>query len=207
MNEVEYDSTEVDDDSEVPMSAVSTTHTAPVVVVMGVAGTGKTTVGELLAGRLGVPYAEADAFHPPANIAKMSSGTPLDDADRAPWLDAIGAWAAGRLGHGGVVSCSALKRGYRDRLRAGYPELFFLHLTGERALISRRMEQRRDHFMPTALLDSQFATLEPLQPDECGAVVRVDAGPEAVASRAVDALRSATAARAGCAEPLAHPAP
>lgn len=174
-----------------------------VVVVMGVAGTGKTTVGGLLAGELGVPYAEADAFHPPANIAKMSAGTPLGDADRLPWLDAIGAWAHGHAGAGNaqpgevsaVVSCSALKRAYRDRLRAAEPGIRFLHLTGDRALIDERMGQRQDHFMPVALLDSQFATLEPLQPDEDGVAVRVDAEPHTIVERGIAALgvRPATA--------------
>ncbi|MBO8196643.1 gluconokinase [Streptomyces oryzae] len=164
-----------------------TGHNA-VVVVMGVAGTGKTTVGRLLADALGVPYAEADAFHPPANVAKMSAGTPLDDADRAPWLDAIGAWAHDHEGRGGVVSCSALKRAYRDRLRAAAPGIVFLHLTGDRALIARRMAGRADHFMPVALLDSQFATLEPLAPDEPGVVVDVAPGPESVTEQALDGL-------------------
>ena len=102
----------------------------PVIVVMGVSGSGKSTVGGLLAERLGVPYAEADDFHPPANIAKMSAGHPLDDADREPWLDAIAHWIAERRGQGGVVSCSALRRRYRDRLRATAPDLFFVHLDG-----------------------------------------------------------------------------
>ncbi|WP_254664811.1 gluconokinase, partial [Streptomyces prasinopilosus] len=109
-------------------------NTPHVVVVMGVAGTGKTTIGPLLAARYGVPYAEGDDFHPPANIAKMSAGTPLDDEDRWPWLDAIGEWAHGRAGLGGVVSSSALKRSYRDRLRAAAPDVVFVHLTGDRAL-------------------------------------------------------------------------
>ncbi len=159
-----------------------------VVVVMGVAGTGKTTVGRLLADALDVPYAEADAFHPPANVAKMSAGTPLDDADRAPWLDAIGAWAHRHQGRGGVVSCSALKRGYRDRLRAAAPGVVFLHLTGDRALIAERMAGRSDHFMPVTLLDSQFATLEPLAPDEPGAAVDVAPGPPAVTRHALATL-------------------
>ncbi|AZQ73156.1 gluconokinase [Streptomyces abikoensis] len=160
-----------------------------VVVVMGVAGTGKTTVGPLVAEALGVPYAEGDDFHPPANIAKMSAGTPLDDDDRAPWLDAIGDWARGRADGGGVVSCSALKRAYRDRLRAAAPGLVFLHLTGDRELIAGRMAARKGHFMTTRLLDSQFATLEPLGADEAG--IAVDVAPEAavIAERAVAALR------------------
>ncbi|UNS98007.1 gluconokinase [Streptomyces tubbatahanensis] len=175
------------------MNTAGETTQNHVVVVMGVAGTGKTTVGRLLAEDLDVPYAEADAFHPPANVAKMSAGTPLDDTDRAPWLDAIGAWAHDHAEHGGVVSCSALKRAYRDRLRAAAPHLVFVHLTGDRALIGRRMAERADHFMPVALLDSQFATLEPLQADERGVSVSVAPGPRAVARRALAALRSAHA--------------
>lgn len=163
-------------------------RTPHVVVVMGVAGTGKTTIGPLLAARLGVPYAEGDDFHPPANIAKMSAGTPLDDADRWPWLDAIGAWAHERNGLGGVVSSSALKRSYRDRLRAAAPGIVFVHLTGDRALIEDRMTHRQGHFMPTALLDSQFATLQPLQADEAGVAVDVSGTPEDITARAVTAL-------------------
>ncbi|MFD5282434.1 gluconokinase [Streptomyces rubrogriseus] len=164
-------------------------HTPHVVVVMGVAGTGKTTIGPLLAARLGVPYAEGDDFHPPANIAKMTAGTPLTDEDRWPWLDAIGGWAHGRAGLGGVVSSSALKRSYRDRLRAAAPGVVFVHLTGSRELIEDRMSHRQGHFMPTALLDSQFATLQPLQPDEAGVAVDVAGAPEEITERAVDALK------------------
>ncbi|WP_037670467.1 gluconokinase [Streptomyces griseus] len=163
-------------------------RTPHVVVVMGVAGTGKTTIGPLLAARLGVPYAEGDDFHPEANIAKMSAGTPLDDDDRWPWLDAIGAWAHARAGLGGVVSCSALKRSYRDRLRAAAPGLLFVHLSGDRELIADRMGHREGHFMPTALLDSQFATLQPLEPDEAGVAVSVAGSPEEITDRAVRAL-------------------
>ncbi|WP_062647025.1 gluconokinase [Streptomyces maremycinicus] len=163
-------------------------RTPHVVVVMGVAGTGKTTIGPLLAARLGVPYAEGDDFHPQANIDKMSAGVPLDDDDRWPWLDAIGGWADARAGLGGVVSCSALKRSYRDRLRAAAPGVVFVHLAGDRALIEDRMAHRQGHFMPTALLDSQFATLQPLEADEAGDVVDVSGSPEAIAGRAVTAL-------------------
>ncbi|WNM36677.1 gluconokinase [Streptomyces sp. Li-HN-5-11] len=163
-------------------------RTPHVVVVMGVAGTGKTTIGPLLAARLGVPYAEGDEFHPQANIDRMAAGIPLDDADRWPWLDAIGAWAHGREGLGGVVSSSALKRSYRDRLRAAAPGIVFVHLTGDRKLIEDRMAHRRGHFMPAALLDSQFATLQPLQPDERGVAVDVSGSPEEIAARAVAAL-------------------
>ncbi|MGW8065667.1 gluconokinase [Streptomyces ziwulingensis] len=163
-------------------------HTPHVVVVMGVAGTGKTTIGPLLAARLGVPYAEGDDFHPPANIAKMTAGTPLTDEDRLPWLDAIGGWAHERAGLGGVVSSSALKRSYRDRLRAAAPGVVFVHLTGSRELIEDRMSHRQGHFMPTALLDSQFATLQPLEPDEAGVAVDVTGAPEEIAERATNAL-------------------
>ncbi|GAA0910482.1 gluconokinase [Streptomyces thermoalcalitolerans] len=163
-------------------------RTPHVVVVMGVAGTGKTTIGPLLADRLGVPYAEGDDFHPEANIAKMTAGIPLEDEDRWPWLDAIGAWARGRTGRGGVVSSSALKRSYRDRLRAAAPGIVFVHLTGDRELVERRMANRRGHFMPTALLDSQFATLQPLQPDEPGVAVDISGTPEEITARALAAL-------------------
>ncbi|MEU2895656.1 gluconokinase [Streptomyces sp. NPDC001273] len=163
-------------------------NTPPVVVIMGVAGTGKTTIGPLLAARLDVPYAEGDDFHPQANIDKMSAGTPLGDDDRWPWLDAIGAWAHERAGHGGVVSCSALKRSYRDRLRAAAPGVVFVHLSGDRALVEDRMAHRQGHFMPTALLDSQFATLQPLEPDEAGVSVDVAGSPEEITGRAAAAL-------------------
>jgi gluconokinase len=170
-------------------SAVQHSHAAPVVVVMGVSGAGKSTVGALLAERLGVPYAEADAFHSPANVAKMAAGVPLDDDDRLPWLDAIGAWAFAHRAGGGVVSCSALKRSYRDRLRAAAPGLLFLHLSGDRELIAGRMAARAGHFMPASLLDSQLATLEPLQADEAGVTIGVELGPEEIARRAAEAVR------------------
>ncbi|MEV7520149.1 gluconokinase [Streptomyces sp. NPDC091371] len=164
--------------------------TQRVIVVMGVASTGKTTVGGLLAEALGVPYAEGDAFHPAANVAKMSAGTPLEDADRWPWLDSIGEWIrnSARL-RGGVVAASSLKRVYRDRLRAPAPGAVFVHLTGERPLIERRMSARKGHFMPASLLDSQFATLEPLQADELGVTVDVSGSPAEVTEKALAALR------------------
>nr|WP_060178462.1 gluconokinase [Streptomyces sp. IMTB 1903] len=163
--------------------------TQRVMVVMGVAGTGKTTVGRLLAARLGLPYAEGDAFHPAGNVAKMSAGHPLDDADRWPWLDAVGEWIRNRAGTGGgVIAASSLKRAYRDRLRAAAPGVVFVHLTGERQLIEERMAARKGHFMPATLLESQFATLEPLQEDELGVSVDVAGSPEEVAERALAAL-------------------
>ncbi|MFC7306858.1 gluconokinase [Streptomyces monticola] len=160
-----------------------------VVVVMGVTGTGKSTVGELIAAGLAVPYAEADDFHPQANVEKMRSGTPLDDEDRRPWLDAIGRWAKERTGLGGVVSCSALKRAYRDRLRAAAPGLVFVHLHGSRALITERQSARKGHFMPSSLIDSQFATLEPLAPDERGFVVDVTPEPPVIVEQVLRELR------------------
>ncbi|MGD9484414.1 gluconokinase [Streptomyces sp. TRM70308] len=150
---------------------------------MGVSGSGKTTVGERLAARLSVPYAEADDFHPPGNVAKMAAGTPLDDADRAPWLDAIAAWLAEHAGRGGVVTCSALKRRYRDRLREAAPRLFFVHLDGSPELIAERLAGRSGHFMPPALLRSQLEALERLDADEAGGVVSIDGTPEQVVAR------------------------
>jgi len=142
----------------------------PIAVVMGVSGSGKTTVGQELAARLGVPYADADGFHPPANIAKMSAGVPLDDTDRAPWLRAIAGWLADHRATGAVVSCSALKRRYRDVLRAPVGHLPFLHLDGDPAVVAQRVAGRPGHFMPASLVASQFADLEPLGPDEEGMV-------------------------------------
>lgn len=143
-------------------------------VVMGVAGCGKSTIGTALAVALDGIYIEGDALHPSANIEKMSRGTPLDDEDRWPWLDRIGETTAGRQGLT-IVGCSALKRVYRDRLRAATSEpLMFLHLEGSRSLIAERMKAREGHFMPASLLDSQFAALEALQPDELGLAVNID---------------------------------
>ena len=146
----------------------------PLVVVMGVSGSGKSTVGAALAQRLRVPFADADDLHPPANIAKMSAGEPLTDEDRRPWLETIGAWLADHDGVGGVMSCSALKRAYRDQLRRHAPRLVLVHLHGSRDVIERRQASRPGHFMPASLLASQFATLEPLAEDEHGVVLDVD---------------------------------
>ncbi|MDG4860111.1 gluconokinase [Streptomyces sp. T-3] len=160
-----------------------------VVVVMGVTGTGKSTVGQLIASRLGVEYAEGDALHTPENVAKMASGTPLTDEDRWPWLDRVGGWCAAQAVVGGVISCSALKRVYRDRLRAAAPGLVFVHLSGARELITARQGARVGHFMPASLVESQFATLEPLGADEVGVVVDVAPAPEEIATSAVEALQ------------------
>jgi gluconokinase len=149
------------------------------VVVMGVSGSGKSTVGAALAQRLHVPFADADDFHSAENIAKMSAGQPLDDDDRRPWLDAIGVWLADHA-DGGVVSCSALKHMYRDQLRAHAPAVRFAHLDGPMEVIARRQASRPGHFMPTALLESQFDTLERLASDELGVVVDVDQSIDAI---------------------------
>ena len=141
---------------------------------MGVSGSGKSTVGAALAQRLRVPFADADDFHPPANIAKMTAGHALDDDDRYPWLDAIGEWLAEHR-DGGVMSCSALKRKYRDQIAAALPaDVRFLHLAGTPDVIARRQASRPGHFMPAALLTSQFDTLEPLDTDEHGISIDVD---------------------------------
>ncbi len=144
------------------------------IVVMGVSGSGKSTVGAALAQRLRVPFADADDFHPPANIEKMTAGEALNDDDRYPWLDAIGEWLAARCVDGGVMSCSALKRKYRDQLRQHCTDVVFLHLAGSPEVIGRRQASRPGHFMPASLLASQFETLEPLQTDEGGVTVDVD---------------------------------
>ncbi len=163
-------------------------HEVPI-VVMGVSGSGKTTVGVRLAAVLGVDYAEGDDFHPAANVTKMAAGTPLEDADRGPWLDALAAWLAERWGRGAVLTCSALKRSYRDRLRASAPDTFFLHLRLSRGELERRLAARRGHFMPPSLLESQLATLEPLDSDEYGSTVDATPPPEDVVRAAVAALQ------------------
>jgi gluconokinase len=143
------------------------------IVVMGVSGSGKSAVGAALAQRLRVPFADADDFHPPANIAKMTAGQALSDDDRYPWLEAIGQWLAAHE-DGGVMSCSALKRKYRDQLRRHCPDVLLLHLSGTPEVIGKRQASRPGHFMPASLLASQFETLEPLEPDERGITIDVD---------------------------------
>lgn len=134
------------------------------IVVMGVSGAGKSVVGAALAAALGVAFGEGDAFHPAANVAKMAAGTPLTDADRAPWLAAVADWMAAHPQ--AVVACSALKRAYRDRLRQGVPGACFVLLAVPPTQLRQRVRDRRGHFMPPALLDSQLATLEPFGADE-----------------------------------------
>ena len=143
---------------------------------MGVSGSGKSTLGQALAERLGWPFQEGDDLHPPANIAKMHAGIPLVDADRAPWLAAIAAWIDGRIaaGGGGVITCSALKAGYRRTLIDGRPDVRLVFLDGSPALITQRLGARTGHFMPAELLDSQFATLERPGPREDAVGISVD---------------------------------
>ncbi|MCV7259188.1 gluconokinase [Mycobacterium shimoidei] len=155
------------------------TQPVPPIVVMGVSGSGKSTVGAALAQRLRAPFADADTFHPEANIAKMAAGHELNDDDRDPWLQAVGEWLT-RHTDGGVISCSALKRKYRDQLRLHCPDTEFVGLNGAPELIARRLGARRGHFMPRSLLKSQFETLEPLGPDEAGIVVDIDQPVDAI---------------------------
>ena len=168
------------------------TDRLPHLVVMGVSGTGKTSVAGLLAERLGLTFVEGDALHPRANVAKMSAGQPLTDDDRAPWLAALAAEVRRHeaLGAGTVLTCSALRRRYRDALRAGDApgSRLFVHLEAPAALLREWME-RREHFMPASLLDSQLATLEPLGADEPGMRVDVSAPLAVVVDRVVEALQ------------------
>lgn len=161
----------------------------PVILVMGVSGSGKTTVGNLLAQRLGWRYAEADDFHPAANVAKMAAGHPLDDADRAPWLAAIGAWIDGvsAAGEPAVVTCSALKRSYREALRTGRPQVRVVYLDVPFEVVAARLSHREGHFFPAQLLETQYRDLEPPAAEDGVLVIPVDASttPERIADLAL----------------------
>ena len=172
-------------------AALARTITEPVIaVVMGVSGSGKTTVSALLAAALGCQFQEGDDLHPAENVQKMQSGTPLTDADRLPWLhkiaDEIDAWRARH--ESGVLTCSALKRSYRDIIIDGRPDVTLVYLRGSYDLIHRRMAARHGHFMPVALLDSQFATLEEPTPDEHPIIVDVGGRPAEIAAEVVSQL-------------------
>lgn len=161
-----------------------------IAVLMGVSGSGKTTIAALLAGRLGWDFADADDFHPEANVEKMHAGIPLTDEDRWPWLGAVATWIDGmrrRNGHG-VVACSALRRAYREVLIGERPDVTLVYLQGSKELIGRRQAARHGHFMPASLLDSQFATLEEPGEAEHPFVVSVDATPRAVVDTIVGAF-------------------
>lgn len=166
------------------------------VVVMGVSGTGKSTVGRALADQLGMVYGEGDDHHSAANVAKMAAGIPLDDADRLPWLAALAEWTRTQhqAGHSTVLTCSALRRAYRDQLRAAVPEQsVFVHLVAPADVLTARMAART-HFMPATLLESQLRTLEPLGPDEAGGTVDVTLPLEQVVADAASLIRRAATA-------------
>lgn len=177
------------------MQAATTAH-PPLrhLVVMGVSGCGKTSVGRALAQALGTGFIEGDELHPPANVAKMAAGTPLTDADRAGWLAEIGhrLGQARAAGIGLVVSCSALKRSYRDGLRAACPGLQFVHLHGSADLLRQRLLARTGHYMPPSLLDSQLATLEPPAADEAAITLDISPPTGQVVAEALAQLRVST---------------
>ncbi|WP_051389187.1 gluconokinase, GntK/IdnK-type [Arthrobacter sp. 35W] len=166
---------------------------------MGVSGCGKTTIGALIAHELGLAFTDADSLHPVENVAKMAAGTPLDDADRWPWLAIVGAALAGAEGPGLVLACSALKRSYRDAIRAQAPDTVFVHLDGSREVLGARLEGRSGHFMPAALLDSQLATLEALAADEAGTVVDIALPVDEVVAAALASLAGAAVPAASAA--------
>ncbi len=163
----------------------------PLVVVMGVSGSGKTTVGSLLAERLGVGFVDADDLHPAANIEKMAAGHPLTDEDRRPWLATVGRTLHDARDRGLVVACSALRRDYRDQIRAAEPDARFVYLEASKALLDARVRGRHGHFMPVRLLGSQLDTLEPLAADEPGTTVHLtaDATPDMLVSEALSSIR------------------
>ena len=157
-------------------------------VVMGVSGCGKSKIGALLAHRLGVPFIEGDAFHSAANVAKMSAGVALTDDDRRDWLLTLQGEIVRHAADGVVLGCSSLKRAYRDVLRGGAADVRFAHLAGPRAVLAERLADRPGHYMPVSLLDSQLATLEPLQADEAGVTLDIRETPEQIVTRIIGAM-------------------
>lgn len=153
------------------------------VVVMGVSGCGKSTVGRALAEALELPFIEGDSLHPPRNVSLMAAGTPLTDADRHGWLQAVAAQLAAAQEQGVVVSCSALKYSYRELLRASAPDLRLVHLVGEPAVLAQRMQARAGHYMPASLLQSQLDTLEPPTAGEGAITVDIDAPAQDIIDR------------------------
>ena len=170
-------------------------HASAVAVVMGVSGSGKSTIGALLAARLHWEYEDADWLHPEANVEKMHNGIPLTDADRVPWLKAVAEWIdhRRRLGERGVVACSALKRRYRDVLIGDRADVRLVYLKGNEALIARRIAARHEHFMPASLLHSQFEALQEPGPEENPIVVSIEPRPSHIVTQIVAALQTETA--------------
>ena len=169
--------------------------TTTTIVLMGVAGSGKTTIMAALAGHLDWATAEGDDFHSPENVARMRSGRPLTDDDRRPWLESLATWIgerenAGGEGENAIVTCSALRRSYRDLLRQGHASVWFVHLVAPAATLDSRLRLRQGHYMPPALLASQLETLEPLGPDEPGTAIATDGAPEEVAADILSLLAS-----------------
>lgn len=176
-------------------SASSSERHVPVLVLMGVSGSGKSTVAGIIAGAMGWDLQEGDALHPRANLEKMASGQPLTDEDRWPWLALIAEWIREHTTHGlpGIITCSALKRSYRDVLRGD--DVVFVHLAGSTSQIRERLTARLDHYMPASLLDSQVATLEPIEPDENAIVVDVGGSPAQIAAEIIAQLEQRLAGR------------
>jgi beta-N-acetylhexosaminidase len=169
-------------------SAETVPGAGPRIVVMGVSGCGKTTIGALVAHELGVPFIDGDSLHPVENVAKMAAGIPLTDGDRWPWLATVGTELATAGAGGLVLACSALRRSYRDAIRDKAPDAVFLHLHGSKDVLGARLEGRSGHFMPAALFDSQLATLEPLDADEAGFVIDISAPVDHIVTRSLAVL-------------------